>query len=106
VARANLKDIDLNRGRAFVGYRVADNNTGKGYASYCLGELIRIADSVYSISELVALVLDNNPASKAVLKKHSFNPESYKNNFIELNGTKLGCTTFRYASAKESAKQT
>ncbi|MGB2739343.1 MAG: GNAT family protein [Cognaticolwellia sp.] len=95
VARANLKDICLKRRYGSVGYRVAENNTGKGYASYCLRKLIKIAVDSYSINELEALVLDNNPASKAVLQKLGFEVESHKANFIYHQGRQLGCTTFK-----------
>lgn len=98
VARANLKDICVKNNNASVGYRVAENSTGKGYASYCLTELIRIAAKSYAINELNALVLDNNPASKAVLHKLDFNAESHQANFIYLNGIELGCTTFKKIS--------
>jgi ribosomal-protein-alanine N-acetyltransferase len=98
VARANLKDICAVSKKASVGYRVAEKNTGKGYATYCLTELIRIAVDFHSINELGALVLDNNLASKAVLKKLGFSCESHESNFIELSGIKLGCTTFRKVS--------
>jgi len=95
VARGNLKDISVKKQNASVGYRVAEQNTGNGYASYCLTELLRIANDVYSLKELEALVLDNNPASKEVLQKRGFNAEYYQVNFMELNKIKLGCTTFK-----------
>lgn len=98
VARGNLKNICHKKNSCSVGYRVAENSTGKGYATYCLTKLIRIASGLYSLNELEALVLDNNPTSKAVLQKLKFNAESHETNFIELNGIKLGCTTFRRVS--------
>lgn len=101
VARANLKDICVKRRYGAVGYRVAEKNIGKGYASYCLRKLIKIAVDSYSINELEALVLDNNPASKAVLKKLDFDVESYKANFTEHQGIQLGCTTFKKTLNKQ-----
>jgi len=95
VARGNLKDISVKMYKASVGYRVAEHYTGNGCASYCLTELQRIAGDVYLLKELEALVLDNNPASKAVLQKRGFNAENHKANFMELNNVKLGCTTFK-----------
>ncbi len=98
VARGNLKDICAKKENASVGYRVAEHSIGKGYASYCLDKLIRIAVRSYSVNALEALVLDNNPASKAVLQKLGFNAISHQSNFIELNGVNQGCTTFRHIS--------
>jgi ribosomal-protein-alanine N-acetyltransferase len=94
VARGNLKDISVEDNNASVGYRVAEDSTGKGYASYCLAELIKIARNFYSLNALEALVLDNNPASKTVLQKFGFNAEFHQANFMVLNGGELGCTTF------------
>lgn len=99
VARGNLKDICTENNRCSIGYRVAKKEAGKGYASYCLAELIRIANNLYSINELEAQVLDNNPASIAVLKKQSFEVLFHEENFTELNGVQLGCSTYRCVSA-------
>jgi len=95
VARGNLKDISAKNNKGFVGYRVSENFTGKGYATHCLSELVKIAADSYSINELEALVLDNNPASKAVLEKLGFKAEHYEANFATLSGITLGCTTFK-----------
>jgi ribosomal-protein-alanine N-acetyltransferase len=101
VARGNLKDISVEHNNTTVGYRVAEKSIGKGYATYCLAELIKIAGSVYSINEIQAQVLDNNLASKAVLNKLGFKAKFYEENFIELGGVKLGCTTFSRISANQ-----
>ena len=95
VARGNLKNIDCENRICSVGYRVAKNSAGKGYASYCLAELIKIASNNYSLCKLEAQVLDNNPASVAVLKKLGFKVKSYQSNFMTLNGKNYGCTTLR-----------
>lgn len=94
VARANLKDISLEHACGTVGYRVAKEYTGKGYASYCLEQLIQLASQRYYINELKALVLDNNPASKSVLHKLGFTAQSHKSDYITHCRTSLGCTSF------------
>lgn len=99
VARGNLKKICTDNNSCSVGYRVAKKYAGKGYASYCLRELIKIANNSYLINKVEAQVLDNNPASIAVLKKQGFDILFHKPNFTELNGGPLGCTTFRYVTA-------
>ena len=98
VARANLKSIDGENGVCSVGYRVAKNSVGKGYASYCLAKLIKIASNNGSLCKLEAQVLDNNPASATVLKKLGFKVKSYQPNFMALNGKNYGCTTFESIS--------
>ncbi|MEW6997179.1 GNAT family N-acetyltransferase [Colwelliaceae bacterium BS250] len=100
VARGNLKDICTEYQSCSVGYRVAKNSIGKGYASYCLAELIRKANLSFSIDVIEAQVLDNNPTSKAVLEKLGFKMTAYELNFTELNGIALGCTTLKYVSAR------
>lgn len=95
IARANLKNIDSENSCCSVGYRVAKNSVGKGYASYCLAELIKVASNNYSLCNLEAQVLDNNPASVAVLTKLGFKVNSYQPDFMALNGKNYGCTTFR-----------
>ncbi|OUL56658.1 GNAT family N-acetyltransferase [Pseudoalteromonas ulvae] len=92
VARANIKDISNNE--AFVGYRVAKAFTGKGVASFCLSQLINIAQSKFNITELKALVLENNPASMHVLRKFGFEATSRNVNTKTLNGKQLSCIEF------------
>ncbi|WOH38423.1 GNAT family N-acetyltransferase [Thalassotalea fonticola] len=99
VARGNLKGIDTKNKICSVGYRVAKNSIGKGYASYCLAELIRTANTSYSIKELKAQVLDNNPVSKAVLEKLGFKATHHEHYFTEFNGINLGCATFNFVCA-------
>jgi len=96
VARGNLKDINVKHNSASVGYRVAENCIGRGFASYCLTELLKIATCRYSINKIEAQVLDNNLASKAVLLKHGFKAKSHKINYMTLNDIDLGCTTFSH----------
>ena len=96
VARANIKNICDRSNVCEVGYRVGQKNIGKGYASYCLSELIRIAQISYGVKTILADVLDNNPASAAILKKLAFSVISHQDNYITLNGDILGCTRYRY----------
>ena len=94
VARANLKDINNHHHTSFVGYRVAKNSIGKGYASFCLSELIEKAKVLYSVKLLKAQVLDNNPASKNVLTKQGFKAVDHEADFTELDGRKFNCTRY------------
>ena len=90
VARANLKDISGNC--AYIGYRVAQDFTSQGLASYCLSQLIEIAQDKFNLQQLKAQVLDNNPASAHVLKKCGFQALGVTPNFLSLNGKQLNCT--------------
>ena len=99
VARGNLKDICTENNSCTIGFRVAEKYAGKGYASHCLSELIRIANNSYLINKLEAQVLDNNPTSIAVLKKQGFGMLFHEPNFTEIKGVQLGCTTYCCVSA-------
>jgi ribosomal-protein-alanine N-acetyltransferase len=92
VARANIKDVSNNE--AFVGYRVAEAFTSKGAASFCLSQLKNIAQNKFNITQLKALVLENNPASMRVLKKFGFQAINTNVNTITLNGRRLSCIEF------------
>jgi len=99
IARGNIKDIDSKNNTCTVGYRVAEKSTGKGHAGYCLSELINKANTLYKITNVEAKVLDNNPASIAVLKKQGFNMINHVPNFMVLNGKHIGCSIFRRSFA-------
>ena len=92
VARANLRDITAHK--ASVGYRVAQQFTSQGFASFCLSEIIAKAQAL-GIRTLEANVLDNNPASKHVLEKQGFKSFSYEPCFLTLNNQPLGCTKYQ-----------
>lgn len=92
VARANLKSIYNNK--ATVGYRVAKNSISQGFASYCLVQLLEVAQNKYDIKHLKAQVLENNPASMHVLQKHNFKIRCETPNFLTFNNRKLSCTEF------------
>jgi len=92
VARGNLKDISSKE--AFVGYRVSKQFVSQGLASFCLIELIKIAQNKFDIQVLKAQVLDNNPASKHILIKQGFEAVVNIPNFLTLNNKQLSCTEF------------
>ncbi|ATQ78915.1 GNAT family N-acetyltransferase [Massilia violaceinigra] len=70
--RANLKDIDRVKGSAEVGYRIAQDQTGKGLATFALQNLIALARSTWQLNELRAEITLANQGSAAVLRKCGF----------------------------------
>jgi [ribosomal protein S5]-alanine N-acetyltransferase len=72
VGRFNLYDIV--DGGADVGYRVAEEVTGRGVATTALEQLSRLAHERYDVKTLSALVSDENVASRRVLEKAGFVP--------------------------------
>lgn len=92
IGRGNLKQICS--GNASIGYRISKQFVSQGCASYCLSELIKIAQDKFSIKILEAQVLDNNSASKRVLEKQGFILVEHKPNFITINNSQQGCSKF------------
>lgn len=72
VGRANLKDIDRAAGSAEVGYRIAQDHTGKGLATFALHNLIALARATWQLTELRAEITHANQGSAAVLRKCGF----------------------------------
>lgn len=93
VARANLHKMDANQ--ADVGYRVSQHHLGKGYASYCLKQLIEVAKT-NGLTKLNGQVLSNNEASKHVLLKQGFIEVSVDKSDTHINGKQYAISHFCY----------
>lgn len=73
IGRANLTDIDTVSQSAYVGYRIAEHDSGRGVASFALSCLIQQARQM-GLALLFAFVSTENHASMQVLKKAGFQP--------------------------------
>ncbi|EGM77808.1 acetyltransferase, ribosomal protein N-acetylase [Rheinheimera sp. A13L] len=71
IGRANIKDINQSQQSAYVGYRIAEDWSGKGVASFALEQLIQQAKQM-ELKTLYACVSAENPASERVLQKAGF----------------------------------
>ena len=72
LGRFNLYDIE--DGTARLGYRVAQQVTGRGVATATVRELCRIAAARHGLRTLRAATSHDNPASQKVLAKAGFVP--------------------------------
>ncbi|MGK5052297.1 FAD-dependent oxidoreductase [Janthinobacterium sp. RB2P8] len=72
IGRANLKDIDRKRGVAEVGYRIGQQQAGRGLATAALQYLIALAQDEWRLSSLCAYAIDGNGASIRVLERCGF----------------------------------
>lgn len=72
IARANLRELNLKRGSAEVGYRIGEAYSGKGVASAATRHLIDLAYGEWQINQLGGFVSVENPASARVLEKNDF----------------------------------
>ena len=72
IGRANLKDIDVDLGTAEVGYRIGQEQAGKGLATAALRHLITLAQDEWQLASLCAYAIDGNAASIRVLERCGF----------------------------------
>ncbi|WP_426088482.1 FAD-dependent oxidoreductase [Janthinobacterium sp. PSPC1-1] len=72
IGRANLKDIDRQQGVAEVGYRIGEQQAGKGLATAALHHLIALAQDEWQLQRLCACAIDGNAASIRVLERCGF----------------------------------
>jgi len=72
IARANLREINIRRGSAEVGYRVDKDSLGRGAASAATRHLIRLAYHDWQLKQLRGFVSLDNAASARVLQKNGF----------------------------------
>jgi ribosomal-protein-alanine N-acetyltransferase len=75
VGRANLKSIDLAKGSAEVGYRIAQRACGQGLATLALRHLIQQAKTRWGLTQLVAFAYKENVGSRTVLDRCGFKLE-------------------------------
>lgn len=87
VGRANLKDIDRQAGSAEAGYRIARDHTGRGLATRALQHLLALADGQWRLRQVLAYVVDGNPASARVLRKCGFAQEAHMAGMDRIAGT-------------------
>jgi ribosomal-protein-alanine N-acetyltransferase len=72
IGRANLKDIDGQTQTAEVGYRIGEQQAGKGLATAALRHLIALAQDEWRLQRLCAYAIDGNAASIRVLERCGF----------------------------------
>ncbi|WP_085718981.1 GNAT family N-acetyltransferase [Pseudomonas sp. B28(2017)] len=80
VGRANLKSIDLAKGSAEVGYRIAQHACGQGLATLALRHLIQQAQVRWGLAQLVAFAYKENLGSRKVLDRCGFQLEQHSCN--------------------------
>ncbi|MFD8998732.1 GNAT family N-acetyltransferase [Streptomyces abikoensis] len=70
VGRVNL--VDVERGTAELGYRIAERAAGRGVATAAVAALCRLAATTYGLTSLTARTTLDNPASRTVLERNGF----------------------------------
>jgi ribosomal-protein-alanine N-acetyltransferase len=70
VGRVNLTEIV--DGCAELGFRIAENETGRGFATAGVNQVLVLASMEYGLTRLRARATDDNHASRAVLARTGF----------------------------------
>ncbi|CCO50065.1 MULTISPECIES: GNAT family N-acetyltransferase [Vibrio] len=94
LGRANLHGIDLKKGEAWVGYRIAERSTGQGLATLATQQLIRYATTYRGLTKLRAYAATGNVASQRVLLNNQFKQTGKVNDFTCINGNMIDCYEF------------
>lgn len=87
VGRINLHRVQReHHGRAELGYRLAAQAQGRGWATAAVGLLLPIAFGELQLWRIEAVVRPGNPASARVLEKNGFQAWGRSRLSVELNG--------------------
>jgi len=96
IARANLREINLKRGTAEIGYRVDEAHAGQGVASFATRHLIGLAYTDWGLTQLRGFVSVDNAASARVLEKSGFVKIGLHANLAQLRRGKIDCIEYRH----------
>lgn len=86
VGRANLKDIDQRTRSAEVGYRIGQDQAGRGHATQLLAHLVTLAQTQWALARLTAEVSVQNAGSARVLEKCGFVAHRPRANLARIAG--------------------
>jgi RimJ/RimL family protein N-acetyltransferase len=96
VGTAGLGALDVTWGTAEVGYSVAREHWGNGYATEAVALLTRYAFEERRLAKLYATVYAHNPASMRVLEKAGWHEEAVLEREAFRDGERVDC--HRYAA--------
>jgi ribosomal-protein-alanine N-acetyltransferase len=104
VGRANLKDIDSLEKTTEIGYRIAQQYTGKGIASQAVRYLQELGYEKWRLKRLWAYVTTENAASARVLEKSGFVRGKLFQGRSELKGKTLDCYQYEHVGVCPEVK--
>lgn len=93
--RANLYNINREKESAYIGYRIGEEFTGKGIATYATKALIEIAKERLTLGTLMATASTDNLASQRVLTKNGFKQAGFRPEFTIVDGEIIDCYEYR-----------
>ena len=98
LARANLREINLKRSSAEIGYRVAERHAGQGIATAATRHLMTLAYDQWQLQQLRGFVSVNNVASARVLEKSGFVKIGLHANLARLRQGTQDCFEYQHFS--------
>ena len=101
--RANLYNINKEKGSACIGYRIGEAFISQGLATYATEVLIDVARERLALSQLIATASTDNLASQRVLSKNGFKQVGFKPEFTIVDGDIIDCYEYRCVIKQLSA---
>lgn len=91
--RINLRDIDLQDGSAYLGYRIGEAFTNRGLAKRAVKELLADVSNL-NLTTLIAYVSADNIASQKVLQHNGFSPIKTHKDYAVIRGAFVDCIEY------------
>ena len=99
LGRANLHGIHHEAGNAYVGYRIARDQVGRGLATRAVTVLLQQAYDHYHLEQLTAFAATDNRPSVRILEKHGFELVDTLKELVEVQSVKKDCFKFVHRAA-------
>ncbi len=93
IGRVNVSNMQKRTSPVHLGYRVSHAHTGKGIATWAVGEALKTL-SDKGIEKVVAYASPDNPASQKVLISNQFQRVKYVHAFATLHGKEIDCIEY------------
>lgn len=94
IGRINLTDMNPNIGEATLGYRIGQEHTRQGVASFAANTILNIAQHEYALHTFYALASVNNIGSQRVLEKSGFEAVGLLRNHADVQGQEVDCIEY------------
>ncbi|SDH90287.1 ribosomal-protein-alanine N-acetyltransferase [Vibrio xiamenensis] len=94
IGRINLSEINTNIGEATLGYRIGEQHTRQGVASFATQAVLELAQRDYAVHTFYALASVDNPGSRRVLEKSGFEEVGLLRNHADVQGQAVDCIEY------------
>lgn len=90
IGRVNLHSLCMETASAYLGYRIGEQYTRRGVASFAVNEILQQARRI-GLKKIVAFAATDNIASQKVLANNQFLKGECVKNYARLNGKAIHC---------------